>query len=182
MNDLWSFNGSQWTWVSGSSSANQVTSYSGTTMPGSRYGATSWSTSDNHLWLFGGYGFTASSIGLLNDLWEFNGTQWTWMAGSNTVSALGVYGTQGSGSVFTTPGGRTGASGATYNNVLYLFGGTGESATGYGMLSDLWSFSNGKWTWLAGSSVNDASGRYLWNDIKEIVFGDPWIWRSMVLQ
>ena len=93
LNDLWEFNPStdQWAWMGGSSTilAGCTPSYGhgcgqpgvyGTlqtsaagNVPGVRQGAASWSDSKGNLWLFGGYGLdSASSIGDLNDLWEFD--------------------------------------------------------------------------------------------------------------
>ena len=89
LNDLWEFNGTNWTLVSGSSTANQAGSY-GTqgvaaagNVPGARSGAVSWTDVHGNLWLFGGQGYDSKgNIGYLNDLWEFNGTNWAWAAGS----------------------------------------------------------------------------------------------------
>jgi uncharacterized repeat protein (TIGR02543 family) len=78
LNDLWKFDGTNCTWVSGSSSRNQPGGYgtrgvaAGSNVPGSRYGAISWIDGSGNLWLFGGYGYdSAGNLGYLNDLWEF---------------------------------------------------------------------------------------------------------------
>ena len=41
----------------------------------------------------------------LNDLWEFNPAtdEWTWVSGSSTGSALGLYGTQGTAALQERP-------------------------------------------------------------------------------
>ena len=69
LNDLWKFDGADWTWMSGSNQTNQKGSYgikgqaSSTNVPGARYGAVSWLDSKNDLWLFGGYGHSSFSYG-----------------------------------------------------------------------------------------------------------------------
>ncbi|MBN1627579.1 MAG: hypothetical protein JW944_13730 [Deltaproteobacteria bacterium] len=80
LNDLWKIDTSlgQWTWVSGSSVANQRGVYGtiGTAeelnTPGARYLGVSWIDSSDNLWLFGGYGYDGNATaGELNDLWRF---------------------------------------------------------------------------------------------------------------
>ncbi|HPI88946.1 MAG TPA: kelch repeat-containing protein [Spirochaetota bacterium] len=81
LNDLWMFDPGtgNWTWVSGTSSANQSGTYGtqGTpgvsNIPGARYeSGMSWIDSSGALWLFGGYGYDRDgSAGYLNDLWKF---------------------------------------------------------------------------------------------------------------
>jgi len=91
-----------WTWVGGSSSAYEYGVY-GTkgvadpnNVPGARVGAVSWIDDSDNLWLFGGQGFAASGYyDLLNDLWEFDGANWTWVSGSSSVGQPGVYGVKG---------------------------------------------------------------------------------------
>ena len=99
LNDLWMYNTSnnQWTYVLGSSTANQTgayglqpligppstTSAAGTlgltgatagTLPGSRWGASAWTDAGGNLWLFGGWGLDSTATngnGALNDLWVY---------------------------------------------------------------------------------------------------------------
>jgi hypothetical protein len=99
LNDLWVFNitAKQWTWVTGSSTANQTGVYglqpfvgppsttgaAGTvglttgatsTLPGSRWGASGWTDAGGNFWLFGGWGLDATATngnGALNDLWVY---------------------------------------------------------------------------------------------------------------
>ena len=40
----------------------------------------------------------------LNDLWKFDGSQWTWMGGSRNASQNGVYGTKGVAASTNMPG------------------------------------------------------------------------------
>lgn len=93
--------------------------------PGSRLGATLFSTADGRLHLFGGYGTGAAErIGYLNDLWIFLGTEagWTWWGGSDEVDQLPCTlrsgcqqlcpssGTEGTRAPCSWPGGRRSAS------------------------------------------------------------------------
>jgi Galactose oxidase, central domain len=99
LNDLWVFNiaSGKWTWVSGSSTANQTGVYglqplvgpptttgaAGTvgltggttgTLPGSRWGASGWTDAGGNFWLFGGWGLDSTATngnGALNDFWVY---------------------------------------------------------------------------------------------------------------
>jgi len=153
LDDLWEFDAKsrQWTWVSGSSSKasgiyGTLGVASASYVPGSRGDGVSWIDRSGNLWLFGGigYGFGAGDFSNLNDLWKFNPTSktWTWMGGSNTEDAIGVYGTQGVASASNVPGARSYAMSWIDNGgTFWLFGGGGEDSNGTaGPLNDLWSY------------------------------------------
>jgi hypothetical protein len=103
LNDLWEYSGGIWTFVSGSSLANQVGIYgspgvaSGTNAPGGRQEAVGWADAAGNLWLFGGEGEDANNPptanGILDDLWVFNITakQWTFVMGNTKANQTGVY-------------------------------------------------------------------------------------------
>ncbi|KAA6463163.1 hypothetical protein DYQ86_07505 [Acidobacteria bacterium AB60] len=87
--------------------------------------------------------------------------EWTWMGGSSTIQQStgdqpGVYGTQGVPAAGNIPGSRQNA--ATWvdsHGNFWLFGGVGaDSATGFGLLNDLWEFdpTTLKWAWQGGSN------------------------------
>jgi N-acetylneuraminic acid mutarotase len=173
LNDLWEFNptAKTWMWVSGSSSANAKGVYgtrgiaAANNIPGARGSndigaAISWADSSGNLWLFGGGGYDSTgTLGFLNDLWEFNPTvkTWTWVTGSSTAGAVGVYGTQGVAAVNNVPGARGFSTSWTDNNGnFWLYGGEGYlSANNPGYdLSDLWEFNptTKEWTWVSGSN------------------------------
>ena len=78
-------------------------------VPGGRNCSVSWTDGSGNLWLFGGYGAAASGSGYLNDLWKWDGTNWTWVSGSNTPGQFGTYGTQGIAAPENVPGGRVGS-------------------------------------------------------------------------
>jgi Kelch motif/Galactose oxidase, central domain len=178
LNDLWMFSPTVggWTWVSGSNTLNAVGSYGvqGTAaagnVPGVRSGAVSWIDAQDSLWLFGG----GTSLGFANDLWKFTPSTnlWTWVSGSSTPGALGVYGTLGSAVVggsdpaepLNVPGARiAAASWLDASGNFWLFGGAVEyTAQTYGLFNDLWQFSpaTGLWTWMSGANTPAAAGVY----------------------
>jgi len=135
--------------------------------PGARGDGSTWTDNAGNLWLFGGYGWSSSSSGVLNDLWKYNpGTnQWTWIKGSSGINQAGVYGTQGVASTSNNPGSRVDA--ATWTDAsgnLWLFGGHGYTTASLmpNYLNDLWKYNPGtnEWTWISGSSVYTAGGVY----------------------
>ena len=104
----------EWAWMSGSSTAGAAGVYgalgvaSASNVPGARNNAVSWTDSSGNLWLFGGWGGSLGTTGLLNDLWKFSPTtkEWIWVSGSDTPGAIGFYGTQGVASASNVPGAR----------------------------------------------------------------------------
>jgi N-acetylneuraminic acid mutarotase len=155
LNDLWKFDGSQWTWVSGSKLVNQNGVYgtlgmaAASNMPGARYGSVGWRDNSGTLWLFGGIGHdsagTTPPVGTapdLNDLWKFDGSQWTWVSGSNLVNQSGVPGTLGAAAAGNYPGARDSAVTWVDNSgKFWIFGGIGYDSTGsFNYLNDLWSY------------------------------------------
>lgn len=177
LNDVWKFNpiSLEWTWVSGSDTADQLGAYGIkgqadlSNVPGARVEPLSWLDSKGRLWLFGGVGWSydwASNVCPLNDLWEFDPAtlEWTWVSGSNTVDQAGVYGTLDTPDPSNTPGARSlAAAWLDPNGNLWLFGGSGDdSAGGSGFLNDLWKYDSvtSQWTWVSGSSTVDQVGKY----------------------
>jgi N-acetylneuraminic acid mutarotase len=172
LDDVWQYGGGQWTWVAGSNVVNQPGTYgtkgtpSPNNFPGARVTPGAWVDSAGDFWLFGGtgYGQTAGSQGVLNDLWRFHAGQWTWMAGSNAPGQLGSYGVQGTPSPDNTPGARDGATAwADKTGAFWVFGGvgySGDAAAGPGGLNDLWRYSGGQWTFMAGSATIRQPGSY----------------------
>jgi hypothetical protein len=187
LNDLWRYNiaSKQWTWVSGSNTANQKGVYGApgaTGTPGGRQAAVLWVDSTGTVWLFGGFGLDsvptggpAPQGGTLNDLWMFSGGQWTWVSGASTANQDGVYGTQTLASVPPAPpnfpGSRWGAVGwADKSDNLWFFGGWGYGSTltqPTGFLNDIWEYqrTSKQWIWWKGTSNVNQSGAYLTNGI-----------------
>ena len=161
LSDLWEFSPTtkQWTWVSGNNTGGILPDYgtlgtaSTSNTPGGRDSAVGWTDSSGNLWLFGGFDYdtTTGANGtndFLNDLWKFDTTtkEWTWMGGSNTGNANGVYGTLGTPAAGNVPGAR-GSEGVALtwtdnSGNLWLFGGDGYGATGASdsLLNDLWRY------------------------------------------
>lgn len=99
---------------------------------------------NNRLWTYtnaGGWSIISGSTG--NVKFGKNGTT------LNTVS----YGQQGIASASNQIGARAGAAHArAANGDLYVFGGYGQGANGFGLLGDLWKWDGANWTWVSGSS------------------------------
>ncbi len=150
----------QWILRGGSAAIDQPGNYSsGTLIPGARTNATTWTDASGNLWLFGGFGYDSqSTIGFLNDLWEYTGGKWVFVSGgtTNLANQNGNYGQQGTAAASNMPGGRQEAVGwADANGNLWLFGGEGldDVGTPNGILNDLWVYNiaNNQWTWVMGA-------------------------------
>jgi len=81
----------------------------------------------------------------------------TWVNGSNGLSAIGIYGSLGVPANNNNPGARTdGAEWTDANGNLWLFGGYGHDASnGFpNYLGDLWKYdpAGNKWAWMGGPS------------------------------
>jgi N-acetylneuraminic acid mutarotase len=172
-NDLWSFNPTTglWTWVGGGNQPNATGMYGtqGTAapgnVPGARMAGNAWLDDSGNLWLFGGLGLDQNGFSQeYNDLWEYSGGQWTWVSGSSTPNATGVFGTQGVAAAANVPGARVAAvSWKDSAGNLWLFGGYGydEDANPQN-LNDLWEYNLGTalWTWISGTPYVAVSGTY----------------------
>jgi N-acetylneuraminic acid mutarotase len=164
-NDLWRFDGQRWTWVNGANVPDQQGALSG---PGAREGGATWTDASGNLWLVGGAGRDAvGALTSLNDVWRYtvSSNSWSWMGGSATGDARGVYGTRGVLGVGNIPGARDGAAvwatGSGSAGTVWLFGGNGlDSAGTRGRLDDLWKFDGTWWIWVAGSNLVDQPGSY----------------------
>lgn len=174
-NDLWKYNkvSNQWAWVNGDSVKNIAGFYGskGTgsifNKPGARSRSVSWTDKAGSLWLFGGTARHLSGVPghHFNDLWRYDPSSniWTWVSGDSTANVEGIYGTQGIASINNKPGARDGSvSWIDSAGNFWLFGGTGYTAGGEGLLNDLWKYNplTNEWTWVKGSSSFNASASY----------------------
>jgi len=163
----------QWTWEGGPKSVDALGVYgtqganAATNLPGARYWSSSWTDASGDFWLFGGVGYDSTgATGYLNDLWRYSPSSklWTWVGGADADNASGVYGTQRTAAAGNVPGARQAASSWIDSaGNLWLFGGIGYDASGdVGNLNDLWKYSPGtrQWTWVSGSTADNASGVY----------------------
>jgi N-acetylneuraminic acid mutarotase len=163
-----------WVWRDGAKLPKQVGVYgtlnveAAANTPGARTESAGWRTATGDLLIFGGMGLGSSTkVGPLNDLWKRSAitNEWTWIGGSQLPAAAGTYGAQGSITPTNQPGARQGAVrwvGA--DGRLWMFGGLGRdsSATGLGLLNDLWVYdpSISDWSWKKGSNFINANGSY----------------------
>lgn len=179
LSDLWSCDLNTtppvWTWLGGSKTLNAAPNHgtkgvaASTNTPGSRTRAVTWRDASGNLWLFGGFLGSLKDIApYMNDLWKFDGTNWTWVTGSSSGPALGVYGTRGLPAPTNSPGARVDASAwVDAAGSFYLFGGYGQAdgsqkPARIRVLNDLWRFepATGLWTWLHGSTISEAPAVY----------------------
>ena len=134
-------------------------------IPTARFLAASWTDNAGNFWLFGGSLGSFSGV-FFNDLWEYTPLtgKWTWVSGSNTSNAIGVYGVQGVAAASNVPGARINAvSWTDTSGNLWLFGGEVYQPASYQPweelepavpLNDLWKFNTSArlWTWIGGSN------------------------------
>ena len=173
--DLWKFSPSsgEWTFMGGDTNLPTNAPNKGmygtlgqpspSNWPGSRSQAATWTDAEGNLWMYGGGGHDSQGIGgLLGDLWEYSPSigEWTWMGGSPIQGAPSVYGQKGVASASNTPGARDGSLfWSNGKGDVWLFGG-GLTADEVGTGNDLWKYSNGEWTWIAGSKNINQLGIY----------------------
>ena len=159
---------SQWTWVNGDTTINNFGIY-GTkgvaatgNKPGVREGCgITWTDASGNLWLFGDYGFSAGSQGLLNDLWKYDPVSfmWTWVNGDNTINNPPVFGTKGVAASTNNPGGRhLSTTWIDNSGNFWLFGGQSN----LGDMNDLWKYdvAANQWTWMSGDNTGNTYGMY----------------------
>lgn len=169
LSDLWRFNTNTgyWTWVGGShliAAKGNLRGPQSSWMPGARHYAAGF-IQGNSIYLYGGHGTdTAGSYGLLNDMWRYDLVTGNWTnIYLSAISENGNYGTQGVAAPTNHPGARRMMVVKQNGNLVYLFGGTGYSSSGFSAtLNDLWSYdlTTGFWTWLKGSQSGDTYGFY----------------------
>jgi N-acetylneuraminic acid mutarotase len=173
-NDTWKYSptSSEWTWINGYNFTNGSGAY-GTlgvglpsNVPGAHGASATWTDASGNQWFFGGYGFDAvGAQGWLNSLWKYSPSSgtWTWIGGSSTISAPGVYGTRGVAAPANVPGARAVGGGMGAGGNVWLFAGFGYDSNGaLGSLNDLWEYSpsSGEWTWVGGANTTNAMGVY----------------------
>ena len=138
-NDLWKFNGISWTQVI----ANGVYG-----SPSNRSGAVSWVDRLGDIYVFGGKGSGSYNSSYYNDLWKFDGKNWTQLI-DNGVNA--------------SPNHRWFATSWTDNlGNAYIFGG-GDNLNTY---NDLWRFDGTSWSQIntIGSSPSARIAATSWTD------------------
>ena len=180
-NDLWKWDGNNWTWVNGSNSPNQTGNYGikgiadTSNIPHARYAAASWVDDHDNVWLFGGSFDSLNNLNpssyatyYLSDLWKWDGTRWTWVSGNTNINNLGNYGNMGNSAASNIPPARSGSvTWKDRNGNFWLFGGLSAKqfsrpsyAYGYISFNDLWKWDGSNWTWVSGSKYNTQKGYY----------------------
>ena len=108
---------SPWIFMAGTSNCNEggVYGVQGVADPANhppgRVYTTPRQDSTGNFWLFGGTTIVNwGPYGYLNDLWKFDGTNWTWVSGPNTADGPGTWGTKGSAGPANLPSGRGGGA------------------------------------------------------------------------
>lgn len=191
LNDLWRWDGSNWTWISGSDTVDQAGVYGSrgvadpANVPGARKRAVGVTDGAGNFWLFGGMNVDSSiAVGWLNDLWKFDGTNWTWVAGSNTTMQKGTYNSQGTPDPTSVPGARINASGWVDDiDNIWIFSGIGKDQNGTnGYLNDLWKFDGVNWAWYSGSSTISPIANWGTQDVPGLVARPPALRNALIWQ
>ena len=172
LNDLWKYNiyDGTWIWIKGDTIRNVKSNYgvkgkyAAPCKPGARASSVTW-TANDILWMYGGFGYDAANPGYLGDLWKYNipTNEWMWVNGDNAMNIRPSYGTKGIASTLNNPGARDFSVGSTDElGNLVLFGGYGYAGNGFGYLNDMWKYNaqTNEWTWLHGSSNDNATANY----------------------
>eukprot|EP01119_Soliformovum_irregulare_P010920 TRINITY_DN2691_c0_g1_i1.p1 TRINITY_DN2691_c0_g1~~TRINITY_DN2691_c0_g1_i1.p1 ORF type:complete len:511 (-),score=84.36 TRINITY_DN2691_c0_g1_i1:1440-2972(-) len=170
--DLYLFEGSNWTIVKSMASFNSVCgsvgSFDSNYHPSIRQESMGWASDSGDLFLFGGY-IPDGQKGYLNDLWKFRveTLEWGYLGGCQTspsseAACDGIY----SSDANALPAGRKrAASWIGSNGLFYLFGGSSNN----GWYNDLWVLrpSTSSWTWLGGSNTINQPSNTGWPGSRE---------------
>lgn len=130
-----------WTWISGSSTIGDGAYIKRgvpywENEPASRFLGASWQDSKKNLWMFGGAFISGKKFAFVNkteyfmynDLWKFDGFNWTWVSGNESVNLPGQYGIKGIADEKNIPGARQQVyAGIDSNDNLWIYGGYGFS-------------------------------------------------------
>lgn len=121
MNDLWKFDGANWTWVGGSDTSASIGGVHGSrgvpgasNYPGWHSSAASWIDNSGNMFLFG-----------FGEVWRFDGSLWTWEGGASNEAPFWVQ--IAVPDLLNTPGSRNFAAWWVANNTFYGFGGNRQS-------------------------------------------------------
>lgn len=156
LNDLWKWDGENWTWVSGNKAGSKNYHYGvigqpdSKNMPRGRTGGMEWQDENSQFFVFGGIGKDRNGVvGVLGDLWRWDGQYWTWMSGDSLLGTGGSYGQKFVPNSSNAPKSRIAACHwKDLSGRVWLYGGFHSSL----LLNDLWMWDGDNWTWFDGSS------------------------------
>ncbi len=166
---MWSFDGTSWTFVSGSSTADQLTTNASrggiagvavSYISRARFIPQVWNSFD--IFFFGGIGITEMKTQVyLSDLWSISLTEMTLYKAAAKPNTRGVYGSFASSHASNIPGSRAHMMFwfEPVTSSLFLFGGFGYDEYGkIGLLNDMWVFCN--YTWHTSPSFATGTSPY----------------------
>ncbi|MBK8847576.1 MAG: hypothetical protein IPO27_13950 [Bacteroidetes bacterium] len=179
LNDVWKYDITinQWTWISGTSIANNVGNYGTKNIPGTNNilpcnseNSCSWVDSANNVWVFGGM----NPSGVLDAMWRYfpSTNMWAWESGTSNYYVPRNSGTKNIPAASNSPGGRF-VQGCWNDDAanLYLYGGCSYPSNIF-FYDDVWRFNinNKLWTWVGGSTNIDYLG--IQNSICDTIFSN----------
>jgi N-acetylneuraminic acid mutarotase len=162
LNDLWKWNGKAWTWVAGDNTINRKGNYytkgkeNTISKPGARTeSAMAIDPKSGDVYVFGGFAFDSDSFsGFMNDLWCYNGKNWTWLAGAKKRNVNGIY---KSSAVNQRIGARGQAISFFKGGELHIVGGwDSQEELWFKTFNDTWKWSNSKWYFLNGDTTSNS--------------------------
>mgnify|MGYP000206281341 CR=1 FL=1 len=172
LNDLWKWDGTSWSLVSGSSTVNSHSDYSsGSPYPGGRY-YSAVSQNENKVYLYGGTGVNSSSnLTSLDELWQCDLSSgspvWSFLSGTTQIASFSdpdpVYEVNGEvkptlNAAGLNPGGiERGFSWADETGV-YVFGGLSSSNN---WSNALWHWDGNNWAFLKGDQTTNMANKGL---------------------
>ncbi len=169
LNQLWMYSDGQWNWLDGSNLKNQPSNYgvrnvpAESNYPSSRELAMVWKDQRGDVYILGGGGISnTGEWGLLQDLWRYDGTNFTWINGSQKRDQL-TYCPFGAGSICSIGGRMDAMAWVGTDNNLYLFGGfsfhqSNPSIPQYD--NNLFKYDGRSWILVKGSGLERQPGIY----------------------
>lgn len=154
LSDLWKFDGTNWTWLSGPALKNQAPVRStlgqanSSNHPGARKGANLWFDNAGVLHLYGGsHSSYLQHDQNFDDVWTWDGSQWTWITGTSSFESAPVQ----QGNDFIHPRARHGASGIyATDGYFYMYGGGYSVSNDWRSTQSFWRFDGSNWEFLYG--------------------------------
>ena len=165
-NDLWMFNKTHWTWISGNNVYNTVSGATyemgvpSSNAPNPRYGSTAAVTASGIVFIYGGNAGYNGANKYLDELWSYNAIEntWTYHSGTLVENQWGIY--QPIDFICLTPSSRQKPVIVYEDNKIWLYGGESNINNNYGYSNDLWSYSDYYWNLHTGFSNLNSTGNF----------------------